>query len=615
MDIKDMNKNYTPETDPIEEGNVMNDAQKYLDDLQEKMDAAEELVNTTAEDLDAAKDATPKYNMDAPEFVPNEEPVTKAVSTEDIDAAISAAPVYNSDAPVAEPAAEPAADPSLAETAEIDSENLAAEIRRAKPDYTEPWREPTYTATTDNVRPYSPSRYEGAAAYTPRKAKRKKSGFARVAAMALAMALICGLAGGGAAYLVTNTMLKDYEPVTASSAGNQVVIGGTTTESKSNGESSSAQSVSVTGETLSASQIYDLATEQVVGVNTSINTTNMFGQSTSSAVSGSGFIISADGYIMTNYHVIEYAAVYGYDLSVIMYDGTSYPAEIIGYESENDVAVIKIDATGLNPVTFGKSENMVVGEDVYAVGNPLGELEFTMTKGMVSALDRYVTTDANTSINMFQIDAAVNNGNSGGPVYNSRGEVIGIVTAKYSSTGVEGIGFAIPIDDAVTISTQLIEKGYVSGKAFLGVNVQDITETYAIYLNLPQGAYVYSLTDGSCAQAAGVRVGDVITAVGNYSVTSTAELKSALTNFSSGDTTTLTVYRSGDYETLTVTFDEKGASTGGSVQNDLNPQSPQNGQDSQSGENGQNDQSQQGGSYNDFDIFGNGNSGGFWQMP
>lgn len=470
--------------------------------------------------------------------------------------------------------------------------------------YTDPWREPTYTPTNDNMRPYSPSHYDSSYLnHEPRNnTKKPKKSSARVVGLVLVCAIICSIFSAASAYLVTNRMLQDYN--TSDSNNRNVVIGSSATNNGSN-ENRNAQSVSVTGETLSAKEIYGLACEQVVGINTSV-TTNIFGQTSSSAVSGSGFVISTDGYILTNYHVVEYAATYGYDLSVILHDGTKYDAEIVGYEADNDVAVIKINKTGLHPVTFGSSSDISVGEVVYAIGNPLGELEFSMTSGIVSALDRYVTTDENTSINMFQIDAAVNSGNSGGPVYNSKGEVVGIVTAKYSSTGVEGLGFAIPIDDAVNISTQLIEQGYVSNKAYLGVNAQDINETYSYYLNLPRGAYIYSVVDGSCAQTAGIKIGDVITAVGDYTVSSVNDLKSALSKFSAGDSTNITLYRSGETIQLRVTFDEKAPVTSNGSQNNQSDQNNQYGQYGQGGQSGQ------GGSYNDF--FGNGDYWGY-QMP
>jgi serine protease Do len=189
-----------------------------------------------------------------------------------------------------------------------------------------------------------------------------------------------------------------------------------------------------------AKEIYAMAVNQVGGVN-SEEKTNVFGAPTSGAVSGSGFIVSADGYIVTNYHVIQYAAEMGFSLTVMMHDGKSYPAKIIGTEPDNDLAVIKIDATELNAVTLGDNDAMKVGDAVYAVGNPLGELDYTMTSGIVSALDRDIQVDEVTRINMFQIDAAVNPGNSGGPLYIRKAEVIGIVSAKYASTGVEGLGF------------------------------------------------------------------------------------------------------------------------------------------------------------------------------
>jgi serine protease Do len=192
------------------------------------------------------------------------------------------------------------------------------------------------------------------------------------------------------------------------------------------------------------------------------------------------------------------------------------------------------------------------------VGNPLGELDFSMSTGHVSALDRLITSDeSGVAINMFQIDAAVNSGNSGGPVYNAAGEVIGIVTAKYASSGVEGLGFAIPINDAVSIANDLITKGYVSGKAYMGVSVdQRYNSMYAQYWGMPLGAYVYSVESGSCADKAGVREKDIITAIGEHEITGYTDLTSALHSFSAGDTTELKVYRGGEDITLTITFDE-----------------------------------------------------------
>lgn len=312
--------------------------------------------------------------------------------------------------------------------------------------------------------------------------------------------------------------------------------------------------------------IYDQACTQVVGITTDVTYTNFFGQTSSSAVTGSGFIVSADGYIITNYHVIEYAYQGKYAVSVMLHDGTRYEATIVGVEECNDVAVLKIDAVGLNPVTFGNSDELSVGDDVYAVGNPLGELEFSMTTGHVSALDRLITTEANAEpINMFQIDAAVNSGNSGGPVYNANGEVVGIVTAKYSKTGVEGLGFAIPVNDAVKIADDLITKGYVTGKAYMGVQIdQRYNSMYSQYYNMPIGAYVDSVERGSCAETAGIQAGDIITKIGDAEVSGYSELRQAIKQYSAGDTVQVELYRADQSVTLSITFDE-------SVPNSSNP--------------------------------------------
>jgi serine protease Do len=219
---------------------------------------------------------------------------------------------------------------------------------------------------------------------------------------------------------------------------------------------------------------------------------------------------------------------------------------------------------------------MQVGDTIYTVGNPLGELDYTMTSGIVSALDRVIQVDAATSINMFQIDAAVNSGNSGGPVYNSEGKVIGIVSAKYASAGVEGLGFAIPINDAVDIVSQLITNGYVAGKPSLGISVRDWSSAYAQYYGTPEGALVEAVEPGSAADKAGVRIGDIITKLGDTDVTSTETLLIAKKMFSAGDTTTIVVSRDGEELTLTITFDEEGITATSSRTAD-DPQMPQQG--------------------------------------
>lgn len=423
--------------------------------------------------------------------------------------------------------------------------------------YSDPWREPLYTSPKKDLNSfYSPSfqsNSKAAYAAVETKPKKEKSGAVRFFALLMVCLILCSAGSALTTALVIDHKTNSGTNVTS----NQVTLGSPTSSSSSDSANSTT---TVTGNALTGAEIYDLACQQAVGVNTSITTTNIFGQESQSAVSGSGFIISEDGYILTNYHVIEYAAVYGYDLNVVMFDGSSYPAAIIGYEADNDTAVIKIDATGLNAVTFGNSDDISVGDTVYAVGNPLGELTYTMTTGTISALDRFISTSESTNINMFQIDAAVNSGNSGGPVYNEYGQVIGIVTAKYSEAGVEGLGFVIPINDALDIATQLIENGYVSGKAFFGITAQDISSSVAQYFNMPSGVYVYSVTEGSSAEKAGIKTGDVITAFGDYTIASYDDLKAAIKMYKAGDTVKVTVYRSGETFDVSATLDEQTSS-------------------------------------------------------
>jgi serine protease Do len=374
-------------------------------------------------------------------------------------------------------------------------------------------------------------------------------------ALCLAALLILGAAGYG----VTSYFIDHPIRIVSTNTGD------TSLDNNDSGYISSAFNIGNSSTVLSATEIYKIASNQTVGISTEVTTTNVFGQAVSGTVTGTGFILTADGYIMTNYHVIKEAYQGGYEIKVMLHDGSSYTAKIVGIEDDNDIAVLKIDAKNLSAVTLADSSKMEVGEPVYAIGNPLGELTYTFTGGMVSALDRDITGEDGTTINMFQIDAAVNSGNSGGPVYNSEGEVIGVVTAKYSSTGVEGLGFAIPINDAAEIATQLIQYGYVTGKPALGISVQTISEQAAKYYNLVPGVSVGSVTSGSCAEKAGILKGDIITKLGDKEITTTAELLAA---YKAGDTTTVTVYRSGSYKTLTLTFDEEKPAAPGTAASD-----------------------------------------------
>lgn len=364
-----------------------------------------------------------------------------------------------------------------------------------------------------------------------------------VTAICLAtLMLCCGACFGTASYVKNHLTVTPVETAGAASAVPMNTV-------RLQTQSSSA---------LTANEIYQLACKQVVGIRTEITGYNMFGQVTSTPVSGTGFILTSDGYILTNHHVVADAIKGGYQVNVMTYDGSQYPAEIIGYEEDNnDVAVIKIDATGLTPVKLGDSSKALVGDQIYVVGNPLGELTYTMTSGIVSAMNRDIAVESNVSMNMFQLDAAVNSGNSGGPVYNTAGEVIGIVTAKAAASGVEGIGFAVPINDAAAIADELIDHGYVAGKPALGITVTTMTEQYAARYNSVVGAYVYSVNPGSCAEKAGIQQGDVIVQVGDKEITTIDDLSAAKTDFKAGDTVEITVYRNGDYITVTVTFDEQ----------------------------------------------------------
>ena len=383
-----------------------------------------------------------------------------------------------------------------------------------------------------------------------KKVKQKKphnnDGFVR----ALVLCLICAVLGGlGGGFLASELLSPDPNPV-ISPTDTPIKPTSAPTESTQPAVDPSSRS--------NRNTIYTLGCTQAVGVTTEVTTTNWFGQTSSSAVSGSGFVVTSDGYILTNYHVVEYAQKYGCKASVMFYDGKTYEAKIVGFEAENDIAVLKIDANELTPVAVGDSDTILVGDEVYAIGNPLGELAFSMTTGHVSALDRSIATAQNSpAINMFQFDAAVNSGNSGGPLYNENGEVIGVVTAKYSSSGVEGLSFAIPINDAIAIANDLITTGYVTGRAYLGAYIDNrYTSVYAEFYGMPEGAYVFNVEKGSCAEAAGLSAGDIITKLDDKDITSYSDLSSAIRSHKAGDVATLTVYRNNTSLELTVTFDE-----------------------------------------------------------
>ena len=307
---------------------------------------------------------------------------------------------------------------------------------------------------------------------------------------------------------------------------------------------------------LTPQQVYEMNVGAVVGIRTE-SSMNVWGQATTSSSSGTGFVVTEDGYIVTNSHVVEG----GQKFTVVMYDETEHEAEVIANDSINDVALVKIDAEGLQTVAIGDSSELVVGEQVIAIGNPLGELTFTMTQGYISALDREINTSG-TPINMLQTDAAINPGNSGGPLFDMNGNVIAVTTAKPATnaatgTTIEGIGFAIPINDVMRIAYDMLENGKVTGRAYLGISVKDLDAETAKSYSLPLGVYVAEVVEDHCAQKAGLEVGDIILEVDGQKTECTTDLLALMNRHRAGDEVTLKLYRKGEELEKKMTLDEK----------------------------------------------------------
>ena len=381
---------------------------------------------------------------------------------------------------------------------------------------------------------------------TPKKREKKNRLGFRVCALALVFALLGGALGAGGVIW--------YE----SSRGQT----GTTSKNETAmlqgiRESSVLNTVTVdTGKEMTAAEVYAANVNSTVGITTSI-TTNYWGFQTTSAAAGSGFILTEDGYILTNYHVVENSN----SITVAMYNGDTYDATLIGYDESNDVAVLKVDAEGLSPVVLGDSDNLNVGDSVVAIGNPLGELTFSLTAGLVSAKDREVTLSNSLTMDLIQTDCAINSGNSGGALFNLYGEVIGITNAKYSSSSasseasIDNIGFAIPIDQVRSIFESIITNGYIV-KPYIGVTVSDVSAESQSY-GLPQGAAVRSVTENGPAAEAGLQENDIITTVNGEAITGSNDLVKLVKAASAGDTLELTVYRQGQTVTLTLTVGEQ----------------------------------------------------------
>lgn len=418
----------------------------------------------------------------------------------------------------------------------------------------------------------------------PNKKPKKKHTGLKVAAFVLAMVLVSGGSIGV------------YEGIRSSNADNSSSIvasndssaaESSTGDSSSSKKSDSSQSwiqLASTNGSMSVADIVKKVTPSVVGVQSTFSSSNgsnnnpmngyggFFGYgsqgnngSQGMTGVGTGIIMSKDGYIVTNAHVI-YDDEYGYgeasSVQIQMSDEeTTYDARIVAYDKEADIAVLKIDADNLTPAEFGDSSSCEVGEMVVAIGNPLGlQFQNTVTCGIISALDRKVTINDNT-MTLIQTDTAINNGNSGGPLINSSGQVIGINSAKMSSTysgeaTVEGIGFAIPMSEAKSIVDDLINYGYVTGRPQLGISCQDVTEAVSQAYNIPVGAYIFSVTAGGAADQAGLQPGDVITGIQDQTISTTEELNAVKNQYKAGDTITLTYVRAGETKKVDVTLAE-----------------------------------------------------------
>ncbi len=397
-----------------------------------------------------------------------------------------------------------------------------------------------YTPERGTQSEYIPGTYTTVPPEPPKKKKGLSAG--KIIAIVLVCSLLGGCLGVGATLLPGNKR----SGTTPAQSSTTVYVGERQTETVNTTRTD-------TSEQLTPREVYAQNVNSTVGITTSI-TTNYWGYQTTSAASGSGFILTEDGYILTNYHVIENSN----SVQVTTYDNTAYSASIVGYDESNDIAVLKIDATGLTPVVLGDSDELYVGDEVMAIGNPLGELTFSLTVGYVSAMDREVTLSSGTTMDLIQTDAAINSGNSGGALFNTYGEVVGITNAKYSSSSssssasIDNIGFAIPINHVKGIVTSIIEKGYIV-KPYIGVSVTSVSSEMISY-GLPKGAAVKVIAEGSPAEESGLKVNDIVTAINGEEITTSSELVKIVSAAQPGDVLTLTVYRQGEAERLTITL-------------------------------------------------------------
>ena len=424
--------------------------------------------------------------------------------------------------------------------------------------YNDPQPEPetAYTAPqTDNgaggatppVHPVQPQDAQ------PPKKKKKFNG-KRVArsAVALVLAAAMGFAGG-------------FVGAKFGGSGKVVIqqVAPSSTADSASGSDSSITAASSSGSSLTTEQVADLVSPSVVVITTEqvvYSQWSWYGQNQVESGAGSGVIISSDGYILTCAHVVDGAST----ITVTIGD-KDYTATLVGEDTTSDIAVIKIDADGLTPATVGNSDSLKVGQSVMAVGNPLGELGGTVTGGMISALNRSVTIQGSSSVNtmsLIQMDASVSPGNSGGGLFNMNGELVGIVNAKSSSSDAEGLGFAIPINDAIKVAQQLLENGYVTGRPYLGITylgVEDAQTAAQLGVNA-YGVYVVEVVKGGPAERAGLQSGDRIVSIDGTEIASKDDLGTLMQKHAAGDTLNITIARNGQMQTVSVTLGEKTAS-------------------------------------------------------
>ena len=424
--------------------------------------------------------------------------------------------------------------------------------------YNDPQPEPetAYTAPqTDNgaggaTRPVHPVQPQDA---QPPKKKKKFNG-KRVArsAVALVLAAAMGFAGG-------------FVGAKFGGSGKVVIqqVAPSSTADSASGSDSSITAASSSGSSLTTEQVADLVSPSVVVITTEqvvYSQWSWYGQNQVESGAGSGVIISSDGYILTCAHVVDGAST----ITVTIGD-KDYTATLVGEDTTSDIAVIKIDADGLTPATVGNSDSLKVGQSVMAVGNPLGELGGTVTGGMISALNRSVTIQGSSSVNtmsLIQMDASVSPGNSGGGLFNMNGELVGIVNAKSSSSDAEGLGFAIPINDAIKVAQELLENGYVTGRPYLGITYLAVTDAQtASQLGVnAYGVYVVEVVKGGPAEKAGLQAGDRIVSVDGTEIASKDDLGTLMQKHAAGDTLSITIARDGQMQTVNVTLGEKTAS-------------------------------------------------------